>query len=145
MGGEHRRRRGGRHPDLCGIGVDDGITFDPESLAGEEIRAAEEYVGARVRLEARLAGARISVQVDVGFGDAVVAEKLEAMVTLGVTNSRMKDFYDVHLLASSFAFEGSLLARAIRATFERPGTPIPETQPLVLTREFLAAPERQTL
>jgi hypothetical protein len=158
--------------DLCGIDVDDGIAFDPETIAGEEIRAAEEYAGVRVRLEARLAGARIPVQVDVGFGDAivptpiretyptllahepprilvypreaVVAEKLEAMVTLGVTNSRMKDFYDVQLLASAFPFDGSLLARAVRATFERRGTTLPETKPLVLTREFLAAPERQT-
>jgi hypothetical protein len=159
--------------ELCAIDADDGIVFDLESLTGEEIRAAEEYAGVRVRFEARLAGARIPVQVDVGFGDAivptpiretyptllahesprilvypreaVVAEKLEAMVTLGVTNGRMKDFYDVHLLASSFPFDGPLLARAIRAAFERRGTPLPATQPLVLTREFLGAPERQIL
>ena len=158
--------------DVCAITVDDGIVFDPTSIAGEEIRAADEYAGARVRLHARLGDARIPVQVDVGFGDAVVppacledyptlldhapprilaypreavvAEKLEAMVALGVTNSRMKDFYDVHLLASSFVFDGLLLTQAIRATFERRGASFPETVPLVLTPEFLAAPERQT-
>jgi len=158
--------------DLCAIDGADAILFDPASIAGEEIRAADEYAGVRVRLEAHLAGARIPVQVDVGFDDAivplptrenyptlldhapprilaypreaVVAEKLEAMVTLGVTNSRMKDFYDVHLLASSFAFDGPPLARAIQATFQRRGTPLPDSRPLVLTREFLAAPERET-
>lgn len=76
--------------------------------------------------------------------EAVVAEKLKAMISLGVTNSRMKDFYDVHVLASSFAFEGSLLATATHVTFQRRGTPFPDTELLVLTREFLAAPERQT-
>ena len=156
--------------DLCSIQAEDGIIFDPRSLVAEEIGAANEYEGVRVRLEARLAEARIPMQVDIGFGDvvtpravreayptlldhpsprvlvysreAVVAEKLEAIISLGVTNSRMKDFFDVYLLASSFAFEGPTLAA--RATFERRGTPFPEREPLVLTREFLAAPERQT-
>jgi hypothetical protein len=157
---------------LCAMAVDDGIVFDPNSIVAEEIRAEEEYGGVRVRFEARLAEARIPVQVDVGFGDAilpapawesyptlldhppphvlaypreaVVAEKTEAMVALGVTNSRMKDFYDVHLLAASFAFEGTTLTRAILATFARRGTPFPDAEPVALTREFLAAPERQT-
>jgi hypothetical protein len=157
--------------DLCGVSEGDGIVFDVDSVAGEEIRAADEYTGVRVRLEARLAEARIPVQVDVGFGDAavpmptpqtyptlldhaaprilayaretVVAEKLEAIVSIGVTNSRMKDFYDVHVLATSFGFKGPLLARAVRATFDRRGTPFPESVPVALTREFLAAPERQ--
>jgi hypothetical protein len=159
--------------DVCMISVGDGIVFDEASITGEEIRAADDYVGVRVRLEAHLAGARIPMQVDIGFGgaiapgptrqsfptlldhpapriltyprEAVVAEKLEAMLSLGVTNSRMKDFYDVYLLASSFAFEGSLLVRAVRAVFKRRRTPLPGSDPLVLTREFLAAPERQTL
>jgi hypothetical protein len=159
--------------DLCQVPVQDGIVFDVDSILGEETRAADEYDGVRVRLVARLAEARIPVQVDVGFGDAivpaprqanyptlldhapprilvypreaVVAEKVEAMVSLGVTNSRMKDFYDVHVLASTFAFEGQALAQAVRATFERRRTPYPEGEPLVLTRAFLGAPERQAL
>ena len=159
--------------DLCAIPADDGIVFDPASVTGEEIRAVDEYAGVRVRLEARLAEARIPMRVDVGFGDAitpdpirdtypthldhppprilvypreaVVAEKLDAMISLGVTNSRMKDFYDVHVLASSFAFDGPSLADAIRATFERRRTPFRDSEPLVLTRDFLTAPERQTL
>ncbi len=159
--------------DLCSIAVEDGIVFDTVSISGEEIRAEEEYVGVRVRLNAHLAGARIPMQIDVGFGDAitpaalrqtyptlldhpsptilaypreaVVAEKLEALISLGVTNSRMKDFYDLHVLASSFGFEGPVLARSVRATFERRGTPFPDAEPLVLTGEFRGAPARQTL
>ncbi len=158
--------------DLCGVRLHDWIVFDPESLVGEEIRVPDKYEGVRVRLEARLAEARIPVQVDVGFGDAivpepsreafptlldhpeprilvypreaVVAEKLEAMVSLGVTNSSMKDFYDVHRLAARFPFDGATLVRAVRATFGRRGTGLPEAAPLVLAPGFLAAPERQT-
>ena len=158
--------------NLCAVSSDDGIAFDADSVEAEEIRAANKYAGVRVRLLARLAGARIPMQVDVGFGDAVtpaavrkhyptlldhapphilvypreavVAEKLEAMVSLGVTNSRMKDFYDVHSLASSFSFDGTVLADAIRATFERRGTPVPSELPIAITRTFLGAPERQT-
>jgi predicted nucleotidyltransferase component of viral defense system len=158
--------------EVCAVRAEDGIEFDAASLAGEEILASDEYAGVRVRFDARLADARIPVQVDVGFGDAivpeptaqtypvlldhapprilaypreaVVAEKVEAMISLGVTNSRMKDFYDVHLLASSFAFDGPVLMGAIRATFERRGTPLTESAPLVLTPGFLVAPERQT-
>lgn len=76
--------------------------------------------------------------------EAVVAEKLEAMISLGVTNSRMKDFYDVHWLARAMPFEGATLAAAIRATFLRRGTEFAEGDPLVLTPGFLAAPERAT-
>jgi hypothetical protein len=157
--------------EICQIAGDDVIAFDASSVEGEELAAAGENAGVRVRLEARLAGARIPVQVDVGFGDvvtpeptrktyptlldhlppvvltypieAVVAEKVEAMVSLGVTNSRMKDFYDVHVLAAAAAFDGEAVSSAIRATFDRRGTPIPAERPLVLTREFLSAPERQ--
>jgi predicted nucleotidyltransferase component of viral defense system len=157
--------------DLCGVHAADGILFDADSVVGEDIRATDEYAGVRVRLEARLAEARIPVQVDIGFGDAVVpppvvqnyptllehttprilvypreavvAEKLEAMTSLGVTNSRMKDYYDVYRLASSLAFDGAMLARAIRATFERRKTPFPEAEPLALAPGFLSAPERQ--
>lgn len=158
--------------ELCTIQAEDGIEFDPTSVTGEEIRPADDYGGIRARFEARLAEARIPMQLDVGFGDAVtpapiresyptllghdppeilvypretvVAEKLEAMVSLGMTNSRMKDFYDVHVLATHFAFRGTALAEAISATFKRRGTPIPSAEPLALTRAFFDAPERET-
>ena len=110
--------------ELCGIQVvEDGLTFDPDSVEAEDIREDQAYQGVRVRLLARLGMARIPLQVDIGFGDALtpkptkaefpallefpaprlamyrretsIAEKLEAMVKLGILNSRMKDFYDV--------------------------------------------------
>lgn len=127
-------------------------------------REDQEYGGVRVVLLAHVASARVRLQVDVGFGDAirppaavidfpvlldfpaprlrgypretVVAEKLEAMVQLGISNSRMKDFFDVALLARVFDFDGELLSRAIRATFERRGTPAPLTTPIALSAAF---------
>lgn len=159
--------------DLCDIAVGDGLSFDLASVRASEIRVAEECAGVRVQLAADLAGARIPLQIDVAFGDAVVpaprretyptllghpaprvlaypreavvAEKLEAMVTLGVTNSRMKDFYDVHLLASRFRFDGATLAEAIRATFRKRNTQLPGPDTAVLSRSFLATPERRAL
>jgi len=156
--------------ELCEIHVNDGIEFAPDSIRGEEIRLPDEYDGVRIRLDAHLAEARIPVQIDVAFGDAVVpapvretyptlldhaaphvlvypretvvAEKLEAIVSLGVTNSRMKDFYDLHRISSTAAFNGATLARAIRATFKRRKTPMPDSEPLVLAQGFLAEPER---
>lgn len=143
---------------------DDGVVFELDSLDVGPIRDDQEYGGVRVTTYASIAGARVRVQVDVGFGDAitpaptlvdfpalldlpaprlraypretVVAEKLEAMVQLGIGNSRMKDFFDVHVLARLFDFDGALLARAIRATFERRQTPLPTGLPVALTAEF---------
>jgi predicted nucleotidyltransferase component of viral defense system len=155
---------------ICAVVANDGIFFDPSSVRGEIIRAAQEEAGVRIRFEAHLARARIPMQVDVGFGDAVtpaessityptvlgqpaptvraypreavIAEKVEAMVTLGVKNSRMKDFYDVRALAWTHAFEGEPLVEAIRATFGRRGTGLPRGVPVALTREFAEEPGR---
>lgn len=159
--------------EVAGIDAEDGLVFDAASAIGEEIRVADEYAGVRIKLEAYLAEARIPMQVDVGFGDtitpvpvrelyptlldhpppnvlvysreSVVAEKLEAMISLGVANSRMKDFYDVFVLASNFVFEGPTLSQAIRETFICRAMPFPESEPLVLTHKFLTAPERQII
>jgi hypothetical protein len=137
--------------NICSLPDEDGIVFDLDSICGEEIRHPDDYGGVRVRLQAHLGETRIPVQVDIGFGDAVippprivafptllghtapqvlayprqafVAEKLEAVVSLGVTNSRMKDFFDLHTLAASEAFDLESLVSAVRATFERRGTP----------------------
>jgi hypothetical protein len=157
--------------DLCAVDCDDGIVFDPASVSALPIRVAREYGGIHVTLTAGLDGALIPVRIDVAFGDAVVpapgyatypvlldlpaphvlaypreavvAEKIEAMATLGVLTSRMKDFYDIHALATEYAFDGTLLSRAITATFERRRTPAPVPGLLVLTPEFLDAPERR--
>jgi len=142
------------------------MTFDGASLTAEPIRDDAEYNGLRVRFRALLAKARIQMQIDIGFGnaiepratevryptlldapaprirayphEAVVAEKLHAMVVLGERNSRYKDFYDLHVLARQFAFDGVRLTGAIAATFERRGTPIGAAIPTALAPRFYA-------
>ena len=158
--------------ELCQVPCDDGLEFDPVSVRGEEIRSPDEYDGVRIKLVGRLAGARVPLQVDIGFGDAVVpppetidypslldlppprlrayprevvvAEKLQALVQLGMANTRMKDFYDLWMLARQFDFEGERLGQAIAATFERRRTPIPAEAPLALTSEFHGNAAKQT-
>jgi hypothetical protein len=159
--------------EICAIESDDGLAFDPASMITEEIRGDEEYDGIRIRFEWDLAGARIPQQIDVAVGgdivppptrekyptllgqdaprilaysrEVVVAEKLEAILSLGPTNSRMKDYYDLWTLASHFEFEGTTLTAAIRSTFERRGTAFPEGDPPEFTRTYLTAPERRAL
>jgi predicted nucleotidyltransferase component of viral defense system len=137
-----------------------------------EIREAGEYGGQRVRLVATLGRARIPLQIDIGFGDvvtpaaeeveyptllklpaprlrvypkeAVIAEKLQAMVNLGILNSRMKDFYDVWTMLQTFPFEGQKLCQAIRSTFEQRRTEIPQATPVALTAEFAQLPDKVT-
>jgi Nucleotidyl transferase AbiEii toxin, Type IV TA system len=158
--------------EICVASVeDDGLMFDAGSIRGEEIRADEEYQGVRLKMIARLARAQIPVQVDIGFGDiitpapalqvyptllnfpapeiltysreTVVAEKLEAMVSLGVINSRIKDFFDIRELALRFEFNGKDLTHAVAATFRRRRTEIPKETPLALSEDFLHQPGRQ--
>ena len=144
--------------------ADDGLVFDPESLHVARIKEDQEYEGLRVNFVARLERAKIHIQVDVGFGDVilpppqetaypamldfpsahllaypretVIAEKLEALVKLGIANTRMKDFYDLWMLSRDFTFDGTLLSDAIKATFKRRRTEIPADTPLALTDEF---------
>jgi predicted nucleotidyltransferase component of viral defense system len=151
---------------------DDGVRFDLDTLAVGLIREEQEYGGVRVEFVARVTNAQVRLQVDVGFGDAitpeasiveyptlldfpsprlraypretVVAEKLEAMVQLGMANSRMKDFYDIAVLARDFDFDGDLLSRAVRATFERRKTPLPVSLPVALTATFADDPTKKT-
>lgn len=151
---------------------DDGLTFNAENVQGEAIKEEDEYQGIRIRGEARLGAARIPLQIDIGFGDAVtpapveidyptllefpapvlraynretvVAEKFQAMVVLGMANSRMKDFFDLWSLARQFSFEGPLLAEALRATFARRQTEFPDGPPLALSAEFADDATKQT-
>ena len=140
--------------DVMAVDVEaDGLTFDPDSIQSERITEDADYEGIRVRIRGTLDSARVSMQIDIGFGDIVypepeeldlptmldspaprllcysresaIAEKFEAMVKLGVLNSRMKDFYDIWLLSRQFDFNGAKLAEAIRLTFERRGTVLP--------------------
>jgi predicted nucleotidyltransferase component of viral defense system len=142
----------------------DGLVFYEGSIRGEEIREEQEYGGVRVRLSATLAGARILLQVDVAFGDVVspdprtveyptllgqaaprlrayppepvVAEKFHALVILGMANTRMKDFYDLWIVAERMRFDGPPLRQAIEATFRHRQTPVPSDPPVALTAEF---------
>jgi len=159
--------------DVCSQAVeDDGLSFLSETIRVERIRDEEAYEGVRVLLEARLDNVRIPQQIYVGFGDAivpapeelefptllgfpaprlnaypkesVVAEKFEAIVTLGMANSRMKDFYDLWVLAQRFQFESATLAAAVRATFATRETVLPATLPLAFQTDFYELPSKQT-
>lgn len=159
--------------EVCGTEVqDDGLIFDLDSIVAEQIKEDDEYQGIRLRVVARLQNARIPLQIDVGFGDVitpeaadimypalldfpparlkaypretVVAEKFQAMVMLGIANSRMKDFYDLWTLARQFTFDGPTVSEAIKATFARRQTDLPGSVPLALTAEFANDQRKQT-
>ncbi len=148
----------------------DGLNFDPDSVRSERIIENADYEGVRILLNGTLGSARVSLQIDIGFGDvvfpdpeeidlpvilnfpaprllcysreSVIAEKFEIMVKLGELNSRMKDFYDIWLLSRCFDFEGTKLSEAIRLTFERRETPLPETI-IIFTEDFIAQKDVQ--
>jgi predicted nucleotidyltransferase component of viral defense system len=158
---------------ICEIQNDDGIVFENESIEGNRIKEQDEYDGVRVKFLAELAKARIPMQIDIGFGDAIypeteilsfsrssaysmeapfiraypreatIAEKFHAMVVLDIRNSRMKDFYDVWLIANTWTFDMASLRNAIIASFERRGSKIPTEVPFALTEEFLNDPQKK--
>lgn len=157
--------------EICAIGADDGVTFQADELEVDRIRDTNDYGGVRLRTTALVSGARLRVIIDVAFGDAVepglvdldlpvlldqpaprlrayaqetvIAEKFQAMVSLGRANSRMKDLYDVWMLSQVYRFEDNRLARAIAATFARRGTPIPDTLPDALSQSFADDPAKK--
>jgi hypothetical protein len=160
--------------EIATVSVDDGIIFDPTSVSAERIRKDVGYGGVRVLISGELARARCNTQIDVGFGDAVtpapvdsvypvllddlpaprlrtyptytvVAEKLHAIVLLGMTNSRLKDYFDLSVLMERETLDSELLTAAIRATFERRGMAVPGTLPIGLSDEFAHDPSRQAL
>jgi predicted nucleotidyltransferase component of viral defense system len=146
---------------------DDGVAFDIAALEAAPIREDLEYGGVRVRTQATIAGARIPIQVDVGFGDAitpgpveidypalldapaphlraypietVVAEKFHALAARGITNSRLKDYYDLWLIADTFELDRVPLAAAVRQTFERRETALPQEKPTGLSEAYVDA------
>lgn len=161
----------GAFREICDTPDDvDSLAFDTGGITAEPIRDGSEYDGLRIKIRVRLGESDISVQVDVGFGNAivpgpeekeyrtilgdppprilayppesVVAEKMHAMVTLGERNSRFKDFYDLHAIATGFPFERSTLVRAVKATFERRATPISAGTPAPLTGAFYSSESR---
>jgi predicted nucleotidyltransferase component of viral defense system len=156
--------------NVMAIELDDGVSFDGNGLRIEAIREELEYGGSRLRTTARLAGARIPITVDIGFGDAVepgvedidlpvlldmpsphlrayppetvIAEKFHAMVALGRANSRMKDYYDVWMLTSTFELDPMRLRQAV-AAFARRKTAIPVMVPDGLSEAFASDPGKQ--
>lgn len=151
--------------EVAAMDLGDGIVFDPESVQAQAIREDNTYGGTRITLVARIGSARCALQIDVGFGDAVtpgpqtvayptllddfkaptlrvypvytvIAEKYQAMVMLGQANSRMKDFFDLAVIARRTELDGATLASAIAATFSRRQTALPTERPLALTKQF---------
>jgi predicted nucleotidyltransferase component of viral defense system len=156
---------------ICAVAVQpDAVSFSADGIRVEAIRAEDEYAGTRVILPARCGTARLPLQIDIGIGDSVwpepqravfptlldfpppevlaysresvVAEKFEAMVVLGDRNSRIRDFFDLHHLASRCEFDRLTLAEAVRRTFSRRQTPIPMETPIGLTSEYWRNPSR---
>lgn len=151
--------------EVAAMDMRDGIAFDPASVKAQAIREDTTYGGIRITLAARIGSARCALQIDVGFGDAVtpqpqtmayptllgdfpaptlrvypvytvIAEKYQAMVMLGQANSRMKDFFDLAVIARRTTLDGATLAAAIAATFARRQTALPAERPLALTKQF---------
>ena len=149
----------------CNTNIEgDGLEFDPDSVEAEEIREQEAYDGIRVKVRGTLGNARITIQIDLGFGDVItpkplwigyptildedspriraytlessIAEKYQAMVSLDMANSRMKDFYDIYFLSENRSFEGPDIQSAIKETFDRRETKIPTKLPTALTETF---------
>ena len=159
--------------EVCSQKVEnDGLMFLADTIRADRIRDDEVYGGVRVLLEVRLGNVRVPLQIDVGLGDAivpgpeeleyptllkfpapklqayskesVVAEKFEAMIKLGMANSRMKDFYDLWVLAQRFEFQSTALAAAIQATFDTRRTSLPVSVPLALRPDFFDLRNKQT-
>lgn len=159
--------------EICAIDTGDGVMFRPDTVQAAEIRKEANYAGVRVTLLGLIDGARCPIQVDIGFGDAVtpepedvqypvmlpefdapklrvyprytvVAEKLEALASLGIANSRMKDYFDLWILSRYTDFDGDTLRRAIRATFDRRKTALPTDAPFGLSDGFAQDTQKQT-
>jgi predicted nucleotidyltransferase component of viral defense system len=151
---------------------EDGLIYPPKRVKGDKIKEGEEYEGVKITLWANLSGAQIQVQIDIGFGDTVsppaveielpifeflnlplaslrtyrqetlIAEKFQAMVSLGIMNSRLKDFYDIWYLSKTSEFEGASLCQALQATFEQRNTPLPIKEPFAFTEDFAKDPDK---
>ncbi|MCP3441484.1 nucleotidyl transferase AbiEii/AbiGii toxin family protein [Bradyrhizobium sp. CCGUVB14] len=150
--------------EIGSVQADDGVTFEVDTLEVDTVRDDSGYSGLRLKCYATIDGARIRIVIDIGYGDAtepglneiellplldqpapklrayppetVIAEKFQAMVHLGLANTRLKDFYDIWVLSRTYEFKDDRLARALRATFERRKTEIPTVRPDALSEAF---------
>ena len=156
--------------EISAIKADDAVTFDIDGFVVDTVRDESGYGGLRLKTYAKVDGARVRVVIDIGYGDAtepglndielpvlldkpapnlrayppetVIAEKFQAMVALGLANTRLKDYYDIWILAQTFDFRDARLAQAIAATFARRKTDIPKERPDGLTSAFAADPTK---
>lgn len=138
--------------EIFSMDADDPLRFDLDTLKVIPITEFKDYHGVNLSILAYLDRTRINVSVDVGFDDIIypervemdfpvvlsdesphiyayslyscVAEKFEAIVSLGYDNSRFKDFYDLYVLIHQYDFDGKALANAIEETFKRRNTPL---------------------
>lgn len=159
--------------ELCALTYPDGLVFDPDTVRVNESRLNKNYGGVQVTLRVTLAGACLDLQIDIGFGDAVTpavteaveyptlladlpaprlrvypretafAEKLEAIASLGLANSRMKDYFDLLALARENAMDPDTLIQAIAATFARRRTALPSGTPIGLSDHFSSDSDKQ--
>lgn len=160
----------GYFKEIGSIEADDGVIFDPDTLEVDTVRDDSGYSGLRLKCYATIDGARVRIVVDIGYGDAtepglneielmplldqpapklrayppetVIAEKFQAMVHLGLANTRLKDFYDIWVLFRTYEFKDDRLARAVRATFDRRKTQIPTERPDALSGTFAKDPTK---
>src|SRR5690554_2103689 len=159
--------------EICALDADDGVMFQPDTVQAAEIRKDANYAGVRITLLGLIDGARCYIQIDIGFGDVVtpapedveypvmlpgfaapklrvyprytvVAEKFEALSSLGIANSRMKDYFDLWILAQHTEFDGDILRQAIQATFDRRTTALTGQAPFGLTDAFAQDLQKQT-
>jgi hypothetical protein len=161
--------------EICTVDVpEDGLVFDPGSVAVEAVREDDKYQGVRATMLAKLENAKIHLQLDVGFGDVihpapqkitfptlladmrkpevlayppetVIAEKFEAMVRFGAADGRLKDFNDIWAISKTFEFEMATLAQALIGTFARRETVLPVDIPFALTAEFAALEDKRKM
>jgi len=160
--------------NVCGFPAEpDGLIFDAKTVQGRKIKEDADYEGVRVKFIGFLDRSRIPMQIDVGFGDiiyprpqvinfpaildfpkpclkgyppeSVISEKFEAMIKLGLLNSRMKDFYDIWLMMRQFDFSGSDLAQALKRTFKQRKTDFPTEKPFFAGEIYDEKSDRQIL
>lgn len=159
---------------VCNVIVEpDGLVFDSGTIKGQRIKEKSEYKGVRVKFVGFLNRSRVPMQIDVGFGDiiypkpeiyeypvildlpkpylkgysleSVISEKFEAMIKLGLLNSRMKDFYDIWIIIHRFDFNGSNLSEAIKKTFKHRRTDFPKECPIFAEEIYDEKSDRQIL
>lgn len=175
QGDPHPEALSERFARICQVRFpSDGIVFDGATLKVGAVREIDKYQGACISLAADLAGARIQLQIDIGFGDrvhpepkrgifpsllpdlppanilmyppeTVVAEKFEAMIRFGEANSRIKDFYDVWITTRIFSFDLVHVVKAVGGTLHNRATVLPPEMPLGLTDVFATIAEERGL